>query len=142
MTFSIFKRAALVLGGAALLLTSTVGLIQAEGLKPESRPAHHVGLKRLVHAELSVAATTLGLPDAKALRKELAGTTLSAVAAQHNVALATVASAMKSDITAKIQALVTSGKIKPERAAKLIARAEARIDKLMTHEFKPRKEKS
>src|SRR5438477_5782172 len=51
----------------------------------------------IVRDELSVAAKAIGLADIKALRMELRGSTLTAVAQKHNVAPATVAAAMKAD---------------------------------------------
>jgi hypothetical protein len=86
--------------------------------------------------ELQVAAKTLGLADAKALRRELAGTTLTAVAQQHNVPMATLASAIKADVDAKIQAAVNSGQLTAARAAKLTQKADAKVDALMTRQFK------
>jgi hypothetical protein len=86
--------------------------------------------------ELQVAANTLGLADAKALRSELAGTTLTAVAQQHNVPVATLAGAIKADVDAKIQAAVNSGQITAARAAKLTQKADAKVDALMTRQFK------
>jgi hypothetical protein len=98
-----------------------------------------VQVGKLVHQQLSVAATTLGIADVKTLRKELAGTTLTAVARKHNVDPSTVAAALKADVDARIQALVTAGTLKPARAATLKVKAEARVDAFMTHEFKPAK---
>jgi hypothetical protein len=91
---------------------------------------------RLVHHELSVAAAALGISDVKTLRKELAGTTLTAVAQKHGVQPSTVAAALKADLDARIQALVTAARIKPDRAAASKVRAEARVDAFMTHQFK------
>jgi hypothetical protein len=95
-----------------------------------------VQVAKLVHDELEVAARALGLADAKALRQELRGSTLTAVAQQHNVAPATVATALKTDLNAKIDALVSSGKLKAERAAAVKTRVSERVDALMTREFK------
>jgi hypothetical protein len=97
---------------------------------------HGLQLGKLVRDELTVAAKALGLADAKALRKELAGSTLTAVAQKHNVAPTTVANAIKADIDAKIDALVTAGKLKADRAAELKTKAHSRVDALMTREFK------
>jgi hypothetical protein len=83
-----------------------------------------------------VAAKAIGLADAKALRKELAGSTLTAVAQKHNVAASVVATALKADVNARIDAQVTAGKLKAERAATLKTKAAARVDALMTREFK------
>jgi hypothetical protein len=174
VTYSIFKRGALAVGGAAILLSATIGLTQAQSA-PAATPSHQqhqaivdlaagkLGLTsdelssalkqarkdlgqnqakpqigKLVRAELTLAAKTIGLPDAKALRKELAGSTLNAVAQKHNVQPSTVAAALKADVDAKIQALVTAGTIKADRAAILKQKAESRVDRLMTHEFKAR----
>jgi hypothetical protein len=91
---------------------------------------------KLARTELTIAATTLGYPDLKSMRKDLAGTTLTALANKRNVAPANVANAMKADLDAKIQAMVTAGKLKADRAATAKQKAEARIDALMTREFK------
>jgi hypothetical protein len=90
----------------------------------------------LVKAELAVAATALGLPDVKTLRTELAGSTLTAVAQKHNVQPSAVAAAIKTDVDAKIQALVTANKLTAARAAILKPKAEARVDAFMTRQFK------
>jgi hypothetical protein len=172
MTYSIFKHGALVIGGAAFLLSATIGLTHAQAA-PNPKQQHQavvdlaatklgltadeltsalkqarkdLGLNqaaklqigKLVHQELAVATKTIGLPDAKALRKELAGSTLTAVAQKHNVQPSVVAAALKADVDAKIQAMVTAGTIKADRAATLKQKAEAKVDALMTHEFKAR----
>jgi hypothetical protein len=95
-----------------------------------------VKVGKLVHDELGVAAKSLGLADARALRQELAGTTLTAVAQKHNVAPSTVSNAIKADLDARIQAQVTSGAIKPARATTLETKAHARVDAFMTRQFK------
>jgi hypothetical protein len=66
------------------------------------------------------------------LRKELAGTTLTAVAGNQ---ASTVAAAIKADVNARIQALVTAGTIKADRAAALTVKADARVDTFMTRQF-------
>jgi hypothetical protein len=91
-----------------------------------------VKVAKLVHQELSVAAKTLGIADVKTLRKELAGTTLTAVAGNQ---ASTVAAAIKADVNARIQALVTAGTIKADRAAALTVKADARVDTFMTRQF-------
>jgi hypothetical protein len=91
--------------------------------------------KDLAKDELAVAAKALGLPDAKSLRQELRGSSLTAVAQKHNVPVTTVAGAIKTDVDAKIQALVSAGTLKADRAATLTQKANARVDRLMTKEF-------
>ena len=85
--------------------------------------------------ELAVAARTIGVADAKALRKELAGTTLTAVAQKHNVQPSTVSDAIKADLNAKIQAAVTAGTLKADRAAKLQQKVTDKVNALMTRQF-------
>jgi hypothetical protein len=131
--FSMFTRGALVLGGVATLLISSVSFASAQSV---TDAAHKRAVIHLGRDELAVAAKTIGLADVKALRGELRGTTLTAVAQKHNVAPGAVEAAMKADVDAKIQALVTNGKVKAERAAKLKTKAEGKIDTLMTHEFR------
>ena len=135
---AVTQRAAIIdLAASKLGLTSdqlTAALREARKDLGANQGAPRVG--KLIHQELSVAATTLGISDAKALRKELAGTTLTAVAQKHNVQPSTVAVAMKADVDAKIQALATAGTIKAARAATLKVKAEAKIDAFMTHQFK------
>ena len=134
------KQAVIDLAAAKLGLTSdqlTDALKQARkdlGLN-QGRPR----AKELVRDELAVAAKTIGFADVKALHKELRGSTLEAVAQKHNVAPSAVAAAIKADIDAKIQALVTAGTLKADRAAALKTKAEAKVDALMTHEFKSAK---
>jgi len=156
-----FPRAALSLLGAALLLCASVGFASAQSNAPAKQAviddaAAKLGLtgdqlrdalkqarkelgtrvRVVVKDELTVAAKAIGLADAKALRKELAGSTLTAVAQKHNVAPATVSNAIKADIDTKIDALVSSGKLKADRAAALKTKAHARVDALMTRQFK------
>ena len=123
--FKAFTRGALIFGGVATLLIGSVGTTSASPLGQHVR-----------HAELGVAAKTLGLSDVKALRAELGGTTLTAVAQKHNVAPATVASAIKADLDTKVDGLVAAGQLKAARGAKVKSRVEARVDRLMTREFK------
>jgi hypothetical protein len=170
VTFSSLKRGALALGGAALLLSATVGFSAAQSTTPDKKQqqqavinlaasklgltgdqlsealkqsrkdlGHNQGrpkIAKLVKQELGVAATTLGYSDVKALRKDLAGTTLAALAQTRKIAPATVASAIKADVDSQIQALAAAGTIKPNQAVKLKLKAEARVDGLMTRQFK------
>ncbi len=94
---------------------------------------------KLVHHELSVAATALGIADVHTLRTELAGSTLAAVAQKHNVQLSTLAGALKADVDAKIQALVAAGTLRGDHAGTLKLKAEAKVDAFMTHQFKAAK---
>ncbi len=94
---------------------------------------------KLVHHELSVAATALGIGDVKTLRSELAGSTLAAVAQKHNVQLSTLAGALKADVDAKIQAMVAAGTLRRDHAGTLKLKAEAKVDAFMTHQFKAAK---
>ena len=86
--------------------------------------------------ELAVAGKAIGLTDARVLRQELRGSSLAAVAQKHNVPATSVSSAIKADIDAKIQALVSAGKLKADRAATFTQKADARVDRLMTRQFK------
>ncbi len=92
-------------------------------------------LARVRSEELQVAAQTLGIADARALRRELAGTTLTDVAQKHGVQPATVASAITADLDAKIQALVNAGTIKANRVNALDQKVSSRVVSLMTHQF-------
>jgi hypothetical protein len=174
-TSSSLKRTALAIGGAALLLTATIGFTQAQTATPSANKQHQqavinlaatkLGLTgdqlsealksarkdlgtnqgnrpqvgKLVRAELSLAATTLNYPNLQAMRKDLAGTTLSALATTRLGSPAPVTNALKADVDAKIQALVTAGTLKADRAATLKQKAEAKVDALMTRQFKARK---
>jgi hypothetical protein len=96
----------------------------------------------LAHArreELQDAADVIGLPNLQALRTELEGTTLTAVAQNHNVQPSTVSAAIQTDLSAKIQAAVAAGQITAARGARLNQRAATRINALMTHQFPARK---
>jgi hypothetical protein len=170
VTYSIFTRGALALGGAALLLGATIGLTHAQVAPTAAHPqrqavvdlaATSLGLTgdelasalkqarkdlgqnpakprigKLVRQEITLSATAIGLPDVKALRQELAGSTLTAVAQKYNVPPSKVSAALKADVVARIQALVTAGSIKADRAATLTHTAETKIDALMTRQFK------
>ena len=85
--------------------------------------------------ELQVAAKTLGFADVRALRTELAGSTLTAVAQKHNVPSTAVSAAIMADISAKLQAAVAAGQLKAERVPALTQRAQDRVTALMTHQF-------
>lgn len=113
--------------GAAVLLMSLLSTTYAQA---NNHPLAHVR-----HAELQLAATTLGLADVKALRKELAGSTLTAVAQKHNVAPSTVSAAITADLNSRIQAAASAGTIKSARATRLTQKVPARVDKLMAHQF-------
>ena len=162
------RKLALALGGAAVLLGASIGFSYAQSAPTAEQQRQaiiddaaaklgingtdlaaalkqarkelgaRVQLGKLVKDELTVAAKTIGLTDAKALRKELRGSTLTAVAQSHNVAPATVSNAIKADLDSKIDELVNSGKLKADRAATLKTKAHARVDALMTREFKPK----
>jgi hypothetical protein len=156
------KRAALSIGGAAALLLASASFgfaqpapthrtviddaaaklgLSGDQLAQALREARtELGVRASVRLDrkhaLQVAATTLGLPDVVSLRKELAGTTLSAVAQQHGVQPAAVASAINADLAAQVDAQVAAGKIKPPRGAALKQKLATRVDALMTRQFK------
>jgi hypothetical protein len=92
-------------------------------------------LASLRRDELQVAAKTIGLPDVKTLRTQLAGTTLTAVAQNHNVQPSTVSAAIMADITSKLQADVASGQLNANQVAAVTQRAQNRVNALMTHQF-------
>ena len=111
----------------------------AQALKDARRelgPKPGQAIVKVVRDELDVAAKALGLADARALRGELRGSSLTAVAQKHNVAPSTVSNAIKADLNGKIDALVSSGKLKADRAMTLKQRVSDRVDKLMAREFK------
>jgi hypothetical protein len=85
--------------------------------------------------ELDVAAKAIGLPDAKTLRTQLAGTTLTAVAQSHNVQPSTVSAAIMADIGSKLQADVAAGQLNASQVPALTQRAQNRVNALMTHQF-------
>jgi len=131
---AIVDLAALKLGlSSNELSTALKGARKDLGLNPG-----HAQLGKLVRKELSVAATRLGLANVKGLRKELAGSTLTAVANKHNVQPSAVASAIKADVDAQIQTMISAGNLKPNRAAALKVKAEAKVDAFMTLQFKTR----
>jgi len=165
---TVIQRGALVIGGVAVVVSTTAGVASAQttstnqkqavislaatqlGLSPDQladalkqarkdlgATGNHPRARDLAANALTVAAHTLGLADAKALRRELRGTTLTTVAQNHNVAPATVAAAIKADVDTRIQALVTAGTLKPAAATRLTQKADARVDNLMTRAFKP-----
>jgi hypothetical protein len=131
------RQAVLDLAATKLGLTGD----QLSGALKEARK--DLGLKqgsaevgKLARQELNVAAKTLGVSDVSALRKELAGSTLTAVAQKHNVQPSTLSAALKTDVDAQIQALVTGGKLAANRAATLKVKAETKVDAFMTRQFK------
>jgi uncharacterized protein YidB (DUF937 family) len=92
-------------------------------------------LAKLRKEELQVAAKAIGLSDAKALRKELAGTTLADVAQKHGVQPSTVAAAITADLDAKIQSLASAGTINATRATALQQKVSTKVAALMAHQF-------
>ena len=96
----------------------------------------HAQVGKLVRAELSVAATTLNYPSLQAMRKDLAGTTLAALATSRIGSPTPVANALKADVDARIQAMVTAGALEAARATTLTHKAETKVDALMTRQFK------
>jgi hypothetical protein len=128
------KRILLAAGGAAILTIGALGVSYAQTTTPTHTRVHPLAQVR--RDELQVAANTLGLPNLKALRAELAGSTLTAVAEAHHVQPSTVASAIQADLTAKVQAAASAGTIKAKRVDKLDQRIPARVSKLMMHQFK------
>lgn len=99
-----------------------------------SRPAQ---VRKMVRHELAVAAKAIGVTP-RELHQELAGKSLSDVATAHNVDPATVANALRSDAHARVDQLVSNGKLAADRAATIKQRISDRIDRLMTHQFKAR----
>jgi hypothetical protein len=95
--------------------------------KPATR-GKRIALRRLVRrGAAKVIAKTIGITPA-ALRTELkAGKTIAAIATEHGVQPQTVITALENAATAKINAAVSAGKLKPARATRL----ETRIDKLV-----------
>ncbi len=89
--------------------------------------------------ELQVAAQALGVTDAKTLRAQLSGSTLTAVAQNHNVQPSTVSAAIMADVSSRLQAAVAAGQISANRVPALTQRAQTRVDALMTRQFPARK---
>lgn len=131
------QKRAIIDDAAAKLGIQGDDLVQAlKEARKELGQKHGLQIGKLVKDEMNVAAKALGLADAKTLRVELRGSTLTAVAQKHNVAAGTVATAIKTDLNTRIDALVSGGKLKADRAATLKTKAAARVDALMTREFK------
>lgn len=95
---------------------------------------HQFRLAKVVRAELSVAANSLG-ETSQQLRQELKGNTLTAVANAHNVAPSTVSAAITGDVNAKIDAAVAAGKLNANQAAKLKAKVPNEVSTLMTRNW-------
>jgi hypothetical protein len=123
------RRMLVAAGGAAVLLGAALGVSYAQ-----SAPSHPLAHVR--KDELAVAARALGVADVKALRHELRGSTLSAVAQTHNVQPTVVADAIKADLDAKIQAAVSAGTIKAQRVTKLQQRVADKVQALMARQFR------
>jgi hypothetical protein len=130
------RQAVIDLAATKLGLTGDQLSTALEAARKDLGVTQHPRLDKLAKDELAVAAKTLGISDSTALRKELAGSTLTAVAQKHNVPPATVAAAIKKDVDDKIQALVTAQKLTAARAATLKVKAESKVDAFMTREFK------
>ena len=91
---------------------------------------------------VAAAATALGLADTKALRQQLSGTTLTSVAQQKGIDPATVANAIKANLNGQVDAQVGSGKLSASRAVTLKQQLSARVDALMSRQFKAAKSHS
>ena len=99
-------------------------------------------LAKIRHDELQVAAKSMGFPNVKALRAELAGSTLNDVAQKHDVQPSTVAAAITADLEAKVRALANAGTIKADRVSALDQKVSTKVAALMTHQFPAAKTQS
>jgi ribosomal protein S20 len=105
-------------------------------LKDARKQVHQQDAKQLaIFKDLrKQVADTLHLTP-KQLRQELAGKTLTDVAKAHSVDPASVAGALKTAATARIDQLVKDGTLTQDQATKIKGNLDARIQKLMTRQF-------
>ncbi|MBV9600506.1 MAG: hypothetical protein JOZ87_27155 [Chloroflexi bacterium] len=129
------RRQAIISDAASQLGVSADQLQQALTQARKNVGGRARPLADLRKDELQVAARTLGVSDVKALRAQLAGTTLTAVAQTHNVQPSSVSAAIMSDITSKLQADVAAGSVNANQVATLTQRAQNRVNALMTHQW-------
>ena len=121
----------LVLGALGI---GFVGL-EAAGAQTPAATADAAGhgklVRRLARQEGKVAADTIGI-SGKDLRADLrGGQSIADVANAKGVDVATVESAIVTDVTAKLDKAVTNGKLTQERATAIEQRLPARVDKLV-----------
>jgi hypothetical protein len=95
---------------------------------PERGPGGHGGFgHRGFGIGLDVAARAIGI-DVNQLRQELLGKSLADVARAHNVNPSTVASALKTEATTRIDQAVTAGRLTAEQATQMKQNLDQRID--------------
>ena len=132
-----------VLGGLALGSTAYAGTpttapaasVTAHAGKGAARAwvkAHHKGLRA---AGITISAKTIGITP-QALAADLkAGTSVAAVAGQHNVSVQSVVDALDSAATAKVNQAVASHRLTQARASKIEARLPVVLNKWVNHTF-------
>lgn len=127
------RHQAVLAAAAQQLNVSTQQLSQAlrKAAKDVGGATGGFRLGQLVRQEIQVAAQTLGLTPQQ-LHQQLKGHSLTDVANAQNVAPATVANAITTDLDNKIDAAVSAGKIQANRADKLKQKVPAAGNKLMT----------
>ncbi len=86
-------------------------------------------VRKIARGGVKVAADAIGIAPKDLAKEVRAGKTIAEVATEHNVDPQHVVDALVQAATQKIEAAKTAGKISAERAAKLEARAPARITK-------------
>lgn len=143
-TAALLSTAGVAIAGAATSSSSstTAATGAASTAAPKAKAAHAAHRKARRHHRVrvfirKVVLDTIGI-DRKTLRSELrSGKTIGEIASAHNVEPTAVVDALVSAVTAKLDAAVSAGKIKAERAEKIEARLPARFTKLV-NEWHPR----
>ena len=119
----------LAVGAAALTLAG--GAAAAT-----TKPGHAHALKHLRHVAVKAAVDYLGI-DRKTLRADLqSGQTLAQIAnAQPGKSVTGLEQAITTAVKTKLDARVAAGKLTADREAKILARLQTRLDKLVNKVF-------
>jgi hypothetical protein len=116
------------------LPASTTASTTAPATGPNAATAKksHPGARKLIRRRAgALVAKTIGITRAD-LRTELAaGKTIAAIATEHGVQPQTVITALENAATARINAALAAGRIKAPRAARLKARVDKAVPKIV-----------
>ena len=117
------------------LAAATAALALAGGAAAATKPAHHP-LKHLRRVAVKAAVDYLGV-DRKTIRADLKqGQTLAQIAnAQPGKSAAGLEAAITTAVKTKLDARVAAGKLTADREAKILARLQTRLDKLVHRVF-------
>ena len=110
---------------------STAAATAPAGTKPAAKKPLAEVRRRIRRGAATIVSTTIGITPAELVKELRAGKTIATIATDHGVQPQVVITALETAATTKIQAALTAGKITSARAAKLQARFDRLIPKLV-----------